>query len=108
MKAHWKLWLALGILLLLTPLGLLAKGTAWGEWGVEELRRMLGWVPKGMEGLSALWKAKLSGYNLPGWEDPWLARLGYLISALLGVGVVVGLAFILGWLLSLKRGDHGP
>ena len=29
--AAWKLWLALGVLLVLTPLGILAVGTAWGE-----------------------------------------------------------------------------
>ncbi len=33
------LWATLAILLILTPLGLLAAGVAWGEWGVRRLRR---------------------------------------------------------------------
>ena len=33
----------------LTPLGLLATGTAWGEWGTDEVGNMLGYVPKGMK-----------------------------------------------------------
>ena len=30
------LWVMLGVLLVLTPLGLLAAGTAWGEWGAAD------------------------------------------------------------------------
>jgi cobalt/nickel transport system permease protein len=41
-------------LVCLTPLGLLAAGTAWGEWGLDEIEsvisggKALGYVPKGM------------------------------------------------------------
>src|SRR5262249_49127630 len=35
-QATRPLWLGLALLMLLTPLGLLAAGTAWGEWGVED------------------------------------------------------------------------
>ena len=31
------LWVTLALLVVLTPLGLLASGTAWGEWGTEEV-----------------------------------------------------------------------
>ncbi len=31
------LWVTLALLVVLTPLGLLASGTAWGEWGAEEV-----------------------------------------------------------------------
>ena len=31
------LWAGMGVLILLTPIGVLAPGTAWGEWGGEEL-----------------------------------------------------------------------
>ena len=33
------LWAGLGILMVLAPLGLLAAGTAWGEWARDRLRR---------------------------------------------------------------------
>lgn len=41
-------------LICLTPIGLLATGTAWGEWGTDEIKNVisggntLGFVPKGM------------------------------------------------------------
>ena len=31
-----RLWMILGMLLMLTPLGILAAGTAWGEWGASD------------------------------------------------------------------------
>ena len=30
------LWIRLALLMLLTPLGILAAGTAWGEWGAKD------------------------------------------------------------------------
>ena len=32
-----RLWVAIAVLMLLTPLGILAAGTAWGEWSPAEL-----------------------------------------------------------------------
>ena len=34
------LWVGLATLALITPLGLLAPGTAWGEWSTAELSRL--------------------------------------------------------------------
>ena len=33
-----RLWLGLAVLMIATPLGLLAAGMAWGEWGVEDFK----------------------------------------------------------------------
>ena len=41
------LWAGLAVLLLLTPLGALAPGTAWGEWSGDQLETALGYVPGG-------------------------------------------------------------
>jgi cobalt/nickel transport system permease protein len=85
-----KLWIvwsaALVLLALATPLGLLAAGTAWGEWGADELKEMLGYVPKGMEDMGNFWKAPLPDYTIPGVGDV----TGYILSALIGL-VIVGL-----------------
>ena len=36
--AKWRfLWIVLAVMIVLVPLGLLAPGTAWGEWGAQEL-----------------------------------------------------------------------
>ena len=36
-KNYRNLWLALGAFIILSPLGLIATGTAFGEWGVDQL-----------------------------------------------------------------------
>lgn len=97
-------WLALLALVLLTPIGLLAPGTAWGEWSREQLQQLgLGYIPSGFDRWSSLWSAPLAGY---GHEllDP---AVGYIISALLGVVVVFGATFALAWLLGRTVGNSG-
>jgi cobalt/nickel transport protein len=89
------LWFVIGALLLLSPLGLLAEGAAWGEWGAEELGEMLGFVPEGLEELGSLWQAPAPDYVIAG-LDP---TLGYILSGALGVGAVVLASWLLGrWL----------
>ena len=81
-----KLWVALLVLAVISPLGLLAPGTAWGEWGTEELTKMgLKSIPKGIAQLSGIWGAPLQGYNLSALGH---ANLGYILSALVGILVV--------------------
>ena len=55
-KSSFKpLYILIGALIVLTPIGLLATGTAWGEWGVDEMATLvsggtqLGYTPSGME-----------------------------------------------------------
>ena len=87
------LWIGLAILVLLAPLGLLAPGTAWGEWGGEELRELgLGFIPEGLERLGGIWPAPIPDYEVPGLN----ANLGYILSAVVGI-VLVSLAT---WLVS--------
>ncbi|MEI7845224.1 MAG: cobalt transporter CbiM [Chloroflexota bacterium] len=83
------------ILILASPLGLLAPGTAWGEWGTNELSNMgLKTIPTGLEKLSTLWGAPLAGYDLPILGN---TNLGYLLSAITGI-ILIAL-FV--WLFSL-------
>ncbi len=93
-KLRW-LWVGLAVLVVASPLGLLAPGTAWGEWGVEELTKLgLESIPAGLEKLSTLWGAPLADYDLPALGN---ANMGYLLSALLGIALV-GITV---WLLTL-------
>jgi cobalt/nickel transport system permease protein len=93
-KLRWG-WLALVLLVVVSPLGLLAPGTAWGEWSAAQLASHgLGAIPAGLQQLSGIWGAPLAGYNLPALGD---ANLGYILSALVGI-LVVG---IIAWLFSL-------
>lgn len=66
------------------PLGLLATGDAWGEWGLEDLSQMVGYEPAGLaEGWE--WSAFMPDYTvgaLPEW-------VGYIVSAVIGVALLV-------------------
>lgn len=89
------LWVGILVLIVASPLGLLAPGTAWGEWGTQQLReRGLATIPEGLQQLSGLWGAPLAGYRL---RSVGNASLGYIISAVLGI-LVIG---IVAWLFSL-------
>ncbi len=72
------------VLILFVPVGLLASGTAWGEWGNEELESMLGYVPQGiLNGFSL--ESLLPDYSVTGLSS----TLGYYLSAILGVGILI-------------------
>jgi cobalt/nickel transport system permease protein len=92
----------LGVLACLSPLGLLASGTAWGEWGVDEIRTVatnghaLGFVPSGMANgfrLEAL-MPDYAVHGLPEWT-------GYVLSAIAGAALLV----IVFKLLGLRAGS---
>ncbi len=92
-RLRW-LWVSLAMLIIATPLGLLAPGTAWGEWGSNQLAGLgLAFVPKGLAQLESLWGAPLAGYDLPVLGN---TNLGYVLSA--GVGVL--LTVIVVWLFT--------
>lgn len=97
------LWAGVIVLIIASPLGLLAPGTAWGEWGIDQLSR-LGFksVPTGMEKLSHLWGAPLAGYNLHALGN---ANLGYLLSAGLGILVIVIVVWLFTMLLTTRPGS---
>ena len=77
-------------LICLTPLGLLATGTAWGEWGADEIKDVLsggntlGFVPEGMKnGFS--FGAIMPDYAVGGLPD----IAGYILSAIAGVAILI-------------------
>lgn len=73
-------WVLLA-LIVLSPLGLLADGTAFGEWSTEELGSLLhGKVPTGIKnGFS--FEALFSDYTIPGTK----IAIGYILSAVTAV-----------------------
>jgi cobalt/nickel transport system permease protein len=92
------LWVGLAVLALAAPLGLLAPGTAWGEWSGEELTRLgIASIPSGMQKLAGIWGAPLAGYDLPALGN---ASLGYILSALLGILVIALLVWLFTRLLA--------
>jgi len=95
------LWVLLGVLVVASPLGLLAPGTAWGEWGAEELTSLgLGFVPRGLEQLSKLWGAPMPDYDLPALGN---ASVAYVLSAVVGILVTMLVVWLLATLLAGRR-----
>lgn len=114
------LWAALGLLLVLSPLGLLAAGTAWGEWSPEDLAdpaarsaiaAASGGValpaapPSGLVRLATVWTAPLPDYA-PAFLRS--AAMGYLVSALVGVGLIVLAAVALQLVFDRNRRGGPP
>ena len=80
----------LGWILVLTPLGLIAAGDAWGEWDLDKLKEQVGFIPAGMAKTHELVHPLLPDYGFAGLESkPWQVT-GYLVSAFVGCCVVAG------------------
>lgn len=90
--------LAIGLiaLVVLAPLGLLAVGETFGEWGTEELKEKIGYVPRGLEQLSSLWTAPIPDYAFPGDESQTGAVAAYILSAIIGVLICGGVLYLIG------------
>ena len=95
-----RLWWVVGVLMLCTPLGILAAGTAWGEWSSADLanpqtrtrieaasgNHAVQTVPIGLQKLSTVWTAPFPGYA-PRFIKS--VTFGYFLSAMFGVGLLV-------------------
>lgn len=96
-KTLRNLLIGMALLIILTPIGLIASGTAYGEWDAGTLKDAIGYVPAGLDSLSSLWSAPLSGYGFPGQGDTIGAMTpGYIFSAILGVIVAGGALYVVG------------
>lgn len=106
-----KLWIGLVILIVLTPLGLLASGTAYGEWGSDELQQTLGYVPSGIEQGENLWHALFPDYTVAGLENSFLqSSIGYILSAVIGIALIYIVVLTIGKLIARKEDqiDENP
>lgn len=99
-------WYGLAGLMILSPLGLLAAGTAWGEWGADEFadagaRQAIELAsghaplpeaaPEGLARLASFWTAPIPDYA-PAFLHS--EAFGYMLSALFGCGLIL-LSFLL-------------
>jgi cobalt/nickel transport system permease protein len=105
-SAPRSLWGALAAVLLLTPLGILASGAAWGEWAPKDFASAAGRAqiaaasgnaaapqaaPSGLARLANLWTAPLPDYA------PHFVKstaFGYMLSAMFGVGLILMAAWL--------------
>jgi len=110
------LWMGLALLLVLTPLGILAAGTAWGEWSARDFSNLQArekmalasrntappaQPPRGLERLSSLWTAPFPQYAPSFVRRP---AVGYALSAMFGSGAIILVSLIAGSLATRARG----
>jgi cobalt/nickel transport system permease protein len=113
------LWLGLALLMLLTPLGILAAGTAWGEWTARDFtskqaRQQMTVAskdtappldpPRGLQRLATIWTAPFPQ------SAPSFVRhpsVGYALSAMFGAGAIILVFVIAGALATRMRANQG-
>lgn len=113
------LWIGVALLMILTPLGILAAGTAWGEWTAGDFsnpasRQQIiaasnqhappAHAPGGLARLSSLWSAPFPRYSPPFVRDRFF---GYFMSAMLGGGIILAIFLFVSWSGSRKRSRTG-
>jgi len=115
-----RLWTTVGLFLVLTPLGFLAAGTAWGEWSAKQFSSEPGRAqiaaasrneplpaaaPAGLQHLAGIWTAPIPAYA------PQFIRsrtFGYLLSAMFGVGMVIVASLLVRTWLSRRNVESAP
>jgi cobalt/nickel transport system permease protein len=110
------LWTALAILMVLTPLGILAAGSAWGEWSPEEFaspaarqriaaasgnRLPPSAAPAGLRRMATFWTAPMPRYAPPLLKS---AAFGYALSAMAGTGLIILACLTAGWIFHGRAG----
>lgn len=103
------LWALLAVLLVLTPLGILAAGSAWGEWMASDYSNPAARgqmaatsfaqapparAPEGLARLSTVWTAPFARYAPPSVRN---AGFGYMLSAMFGAGLIVLICMAARW-----------
>ncbi len=107
-KKHVPVFALVAVLIAATPLGLLATGTAWGEWGAEEIAETtdagtaLGYVPKGLEKGWSL-DVPMPDYALEGISEV----AAYILSAVIGVALLVIIFKLISLPMKGKAGSYG-
>ena len=113
------LWIGLALLMVLTPLGILAAGTAWGEWSARDFSNLQArekmavasqntappvQPPRGLERLSSLWTAPFPQYAPSFVRRP---AVGYALSAMFGSGAIILVSLIAGSLAAAQAEKAG-
>ncbi len=95
-----RLWIGLAALIALSPLGILAKGDAWGEWDSEKIKELAGYVPAKMARVeSGYWK----GFNI--FPDYLSSRGGwaYALAALIGTALIGVMTLIISKVIQKRK-----
>ena len=103
-KSRVPIFALIAALIAATPLGLLATGTAWGEWGADEIAEIvtdgkaLGYTPAGLANGWAL-EPPMPDYALEGMNEV----VAYILSAVIGVALLIILFKLLSLVMKGRR-----
>ena len=103
-KSRVPIFALIAVLIAACPLGLLATGTAWGEWGADEIAEIvtngkaLGYTPAGLEKGWSL-EVLMPDYALEGMNEV----LAYILSAVIGVALLIILFKLLSLVMRGRR-----
>ncbi|HXH69756.1 MAG TPA: PDGLE domain-containing protein, partial [Pyrinomonadaceae bacterium] len=101
-----------------TPLGLLAAGTAWGEWSVEDFadpaaREQIAAAshnqapptapPEGLARLADIWTSPIPDYAPAFMNSP---EFGYILSAMFGTGIIIAFFLLCSWIARIISGGR--
>ena len=106
LKRRIPIFALIAALIAAVPLGLLATGTAWGEWGADEIAdvvvngKALGYTPAGLEKGWSL-NVLMPDYALEGMNEV----VAYILSAVIGVALLIILFKLLSLALKGRRSD---
>lgn len=81
------------VLIILTPLGLMASGGGLIEWSRAEIISIFGYMPSGMESVSSVWKGVVPNY---GGVEGVSGKLKYILSAAVGSALVMTIIYLWG------------
>ncbi len=99
------IWVGLGAMIALSPLGMLATGDAWGEWSKEDLAKQAGYMPRNLDAIDEKgWK----GFNL---LPDYLSERGmgfYIAAALIGALTITLMLYVVGRLLARREEPPAP
>lgn len=99
-------WILILGLIILSPLGLLAEGTAWGEWDTAEIQETVGYIPQGMESAKEWWSGFFPDYSLNVFSDSALGHsMEYILAAVLGSVLTYGISLLMVRLLVQKKSN---
>jgi hypothetical protein len=100
-KLQKKILIALVIITLLTPVGILLPmafnaGDAWGEWSAETVKGLIGYVPEGLQRYTDTYHAPLTDYTVNAADTSVTHQsLYYILSGLLGAALVLGVTLLI-------------
>lgn len=99
MRKYKKYIVFFGILIVLSPLGLILPhlfkaGDAWGEWSVETVKEQTGKEPAGMKKDATIYSAPVPDYNMSKSEKSLTkSSVNYIISGLIGTSIILIVTF---------------